>query len=115
MSEWREGLGDAKFEALHAAYEASLPAKLRQIESLARQMREANDDSLKDAAGDLSRAAHRLAGSAGIFGFPALCEAARRLEDFTTELLLRKGLPHRGHLRALDDILSRMHEAASPR
>ena len=115
MSAWRKGLGDAEFEALHAAYEASLPAKLRQIDTLARQLREAGSHGMKDTASDLGRAAHRLAGSAGNFGFAKLSNVASELEDLTTEILHRDDPSRDAQLETLEDLLARMHEVASQR
>jgi HPt (histidine-containing phosphotransfer) domain-containing protein len=57
-------------EELRAEYRAELPAKLAHLKTLLKQR----------SYGDLQRALHTLAGSAGTFGLPAVGEAAREAE-----------------------------------
>ena len=60
------------------AYLQVLPARLAQLDALARGLAETTQDGAP--LGDLERLAHSLAGSAGTFGFSALGETARALE-----------------------------------
>lgn len=71
------------------------------------------DDDLSDAV-RLERAAHGLAGSAAMFGFDAVDEAARRLQD-----ALRAGAPagrlHRAAARACEEAQATMDTLLSSR
>jgi HPt (histidine-containing phosphotransfer) domain-containing protein len=68
-----------------AAYLHTLPARLLQLDGLARQLADAAQRP--GALPALERCAHSLAGSAGTFGFAAVGEAARRLELLAEEAL----------------------------
>ncbi len=69
--------------ALRALYAADLPARLRSIEEAADSLRNNGWDSR--VATSLYEMAHRLAGSAAIYGFPAVSEAALRIGAFASE------------------------------
>jgi two-component system, OmpR family, response regulator len=64
-------------------YAADLPATLRSIEEAAACLR--NDGWDSQVAASLYEMAHRLAGSAAIYGFPAVSEAAGRIGAFANE------------------------------
>jgi HPt (histidine-containing phosphotransfer) domain-containing protein len=67
---------DALLAAAHSQFAASLPAKVASIE-----------ESLAGGAWeDVRRAAHRLRGSAGTYGFAALAAAAAAIEDALLEV-----------------------------
>lgn len=69
--------------ALRRLYAADLPERLRTIEAAAASLRENGWDS--QVAASLYEMAHRLAGSAAIYGFPAVSEAAIRVGAFASE------------------------------
>ena len=75
----------AFLQAQRADYWRSLPQRLAQIESLWCQV--LNGEAPAEALASLERCAHRLAGSGGTFGFPALGDAARVLELAVNPLL----------------------------
>jgi CheY-like chemotaxis protein len=63
--------------ALRKLYAADLPERLRAIEAAANSLRDNGWDG--QVAASLYEMAHRLAGSAAIYGFPAVSEAALRI------------------------------------
>jgi len=63
--------------ALRRLYAADLPERLRAIEGAAAALRDQGWDG--QVAASLFDMAHRLAGSAAIYGFPAVSEAAMRV------------------------------------
>jgi HPt (histidine-containing phosphotransfer) domain-containing protein len=73
----------AFLEAQRADYRSSLPQRLDQIEVLCRQV--LNGDA--PALASLERCAHSLAGTGAMFGFAALGDAARVLEQAVSPLL----------------------------
>jgi HPt (histidine-containing phosphotransfer) domain-containing protein len=73
----------AFLEAQCADYRSSLPQRLDQIEVLWRQV--LNGDA--SALVSLERCAHSLAGTGAMFGFAALGDAARVLEQAVSPLL----------------------------
>jgi diguanylate cyclase (GGDEF)-like protein len=67
-----------KLQALRADYAARLPAEIHTLRSLVDQL---NDPATQmDALGQLRQRLHKLAGSAGSFGFPELGKQAKKLE-----------------------------------
>lgn len=85
----------AKLRALREGYARRVPERLEELRALL---------DAGDRAG-LAHASHKLAGAAGSFGFPALGEAARALEEATTA-----GEP----LERLEACLGRLEAAAAP-
>ncbi len=71
------------FAALRAHYAADLPERLLAIEKAASSLRDNGWDNR--VAGSLDEMAHRLAGSAAIYGFPLVSEAAKRVADFSNK------------------------------
>jgi CheY-like chemotaxis protein len=65
------------FAALRAAYAAELPERVRAIEDAAASLRDHGWDG--QVAASVYEMAHRLAGSAAIYGFPAVSAAAMRI------------------------------------
>jgi CheY-like chemotaxis protein len=63
--------------ALRKVYTADLPEKVRAIETAAASLRDNGWDG--QVAASLYEMAHRLAGSAAIYGFPAVSQAAMRI------------------------------------
>lgn len=67
-----------KLQALRADYAARLPAEIRVLRSLVELL---NDPATRiDALNQLRQRLHKLAGSAGSFGFPELGKQAKKLE-----------------------------------
>jgi CheY-like chemotaxis protein len=69
--------------ALRTLYAAELPERLVLIEGAAASLREHGWN--KDVAASLYEMTHRLAGSAAIYGFPAVSTAAMRVVNFANE------------------------------
>jgi two-component system, OmpR family, response regulator len=69
--------------ALRRGYEAAFPESLCAIQIAATSLQENGGDA--KVAASLYEVAHRLAGSAAIFGFPAVTEAAQRIGRFASE------------------------------
>ncbi len=69
--------------SLRRVYAAELPERLRAIEVAAASLRDRGWD--ERIAADLQEMAHRLAGSAAIYGFPDITDAAARVGAFGNE------------------------------
>ena len=69
----------AFLDTQRADYRRSLPERLAQIDVFWYRVR--NDEAPAQALADLERCAHNLAGSGATFGFAALGDAARALEQ----------------------------------
>jgi HPt (histidine-containing phosphotransfer) domain-containing protein len=67
---------DAELAALRAAYARELPGKARAVAAATRAV---VDDPKK--AEEATAVAHRLRGTAGAYGFPAISQAAAAIED----------------------------------
>ena len=70
-------------DALRKLYATDLPDRLREIEAAAKALRDEGWDS--HIAASVYETAHRLVGSAAIYGFLAVSEAAGRIGVFATE------------------------------
>ncbi len=81
---------DERLAAMHRRFAAALPATLAEIEHVWATAAGGRETSLWE---DLARRAHDLAGSAGSFGFPAVGDAARELEEVVRTLLESGSLP----------------------
>lgn len=82
----KEKLNETRREdlaSLRLTYAAELPERLRAIEVAAASLRDRGWDSR--IAADLQEMAHRLAGSAAIYGFPDISDAAARVGAFGNE------------------------------
>jgi two-component system, OmpR family, response regulator len=77
--------------ALRRRYAAAFPESLCAIQSAAASLQENEGD--REVAASLYDMAHRLAGSAAIYGFPAVTEAAQRIGRFATEHPADRWLP----------------------
>ncbi len=72
----------AKFEELRAGYSATLAVKMAELETAARSLASrATQRERRTALDTLVRLSHKLAGSAGTFGFPSLSQTAGNLEE----------------------------------
>lgn len=65
------------FDALFERYRQTLPEKLVALEELAGRLPGVDIEVVRE----LRLSAHRIAGSAGSYGYPDLGDAARRVED----------------------------------
>ena len=75
----------AEINVLRARYIASLPAKRQEIEACWSGLDYVQLD--RTEAGDLLKMVHKLAGSAGMFELPQLCELAKSTESILTLIL----------------------------
>jgi two-component system OmpR family response regulator len=89
--------------ALRTFYAADLPERLRAIEAAAASLLDRGWDC--DRAATLYEMTHRLAGSAAIYGFPAVSTAAMRVVTFGHENDARAAVVD---ARALMDIVKRL-------
>jgi len=85
-----------------ADYARELPAKASALLDLVRRVRAGDDD----AAAALAAAAHRLAGSAGSYGFPTIGAAARDLELLAIDHVSRDDARWRALADALADAVA---------
>ena len=76
---------DSRLEALRAAYKQRLISELEQIQRLMDDL--ASDESTHDALQALHKTLHKLAGSAGTFGFEQLGRQARQQEQLVANAL----------------------------
>jgi diguanylate cyclase (GGDEF)-like protein len=104
MADTRPDL-QAALGALRDAYAASLPAKL---DELAVQYRALSADNGSQSLQLLHASAHKLAGSAGTFGFEDTGNAARRLEHILREWMAAAHVPDATDLGSLEPILAEM-------
>jgi len=91
----------AKLRELQAAFALSLPVKI--------------DDMEKAAAGPLDglhALAHKLAGSAGTYGFPELSRTARALELTCQSLIEQSQEPSEADMKGLTELIQAMRDAA---
>ena len=77
-----------KLNALHREYSRRLPEKLKEIDRACRDLSES--DHAKERLKKLHLLVHKLAGSAGTFGFPELGEEARKYDHLLKKLSLRE-------------------------
>ena len=74
--------------SLRLVYAAELPGRLQAIEDATRTLRDHGFDGA--VAGTLYEMAHRLAGSAAIYGFPEVSQSAGRVGAFSNEPALSR-------------------------
>lgn len=80
----------AKLQALRDDYAARLPAELQQLRALATEL--ADPEARLTALAQLNQRLHKLAGSAGSFGFTDLGKQAKKLELQTQEWQLAQSV-----------------------
>lgn len=97
------------FEKLRKEYISRWSEKRKQLEKLLRNFGESGPDTLKDLRGEF----HRLAGSGGSYGLPAVSEVGSEAEAFLDSLLGPEGgaaeeapARIRGYVLALDKLFS---------
>jgi HPt (histidine-containing phosphotransfer) domain-containing protein len=97
-------------DALHKYFAGRLPDRLREVDAAWRRVQETawSEDALKD----FHRLAHSLAGAGATFGFDAVTEAARRLEQRLKAVL--HGLDPPLESTAVESLLEGLRRAANP-
>ncbi len=110
----KEKLNETRREdlaTLRMAYAAELPERLRAIEVAAASLRDRGWDSR--IAADLQEMAHRLAGSAAIYGFPEISDAAARVGAFGNEPAARAGSDPGRFLKAAARLTAALQQATA--
>lgn len=97
-----------------ALYAAGLPEKISALEAALRQLGGGTDTiNGQEAALSALAQAHKLAGSGGTFGFPAVSEAAAALEKLLSDNTGVPGFPGDGDRLMLEASLQALKAAAS--
>lgn len=99
-----------KMKVLRDAYAAQLPEKLGQIKQLWNSLPEGGYD--EEMFQTLHRRVHSLTGSGKTFGFSALSDTARELEHELKSLAEGKAVLTPQQRQAIQDLLSRLHQAS---
>lgn len=89
-------------------YLVSLPAKVAEVGMALQHYLRAGDDAAAHAA---LAEAHKLAGSGGTFGFPAISDAATRIETLLAAAAARRGPPGAAERQLLQDSEQAMYNA----
>lgn len=103
----------AKLRVLSDAFAAQLPEKLKLLALSWSQWSQAGWD--EEGFQALHRMAHGLTGSGKTFGFSALSEAARNLENYLKALGEAKAAPNQGQRDHVTHLLSELDRAAAQR
>ncbi len=109
---------DPVLDALRAQYRASLPDKWSELEQYWQAVRADTEAERREGLRRLQRRAHKLAGSAGSYGFEAIGAAAEALDDLLESQLdsERPGMDPEPHpeliarFRALTEAMRRASE-----
>ncbi|MGV6817736.1 MAG: Hpt domain-containing protein [Thiotrichales bacterium] len=72
---------ESTLEELIAQYRASFPKKRKQFSQLLNELKQNRPAEAAATRLQIHQAAHRLAGSAPLYGFEGLAQAARTLKD----------------------------------
>lgn len=101
---------EARLRELSAKFAEQLPERVAAVSDAARVA--LSDDSSEASLQELRHCVHKLAGSAGTFGFHHLSAAAKRLEHLVDEILAGDGSPKTDDLRQVRMSVSDLSEAA---
>lgn len=102
------------YHRLAAAYAAALEARLGEMETQWRTLLEESHGALAGPAlAGLERRAHRMRGSAGTFGLPAVSYAAARLECALGVLMEQSVAPLPQQLAAVTHAMATLRRAAA--
>jgi HPt (histidine-containing phosphotransfer) domain-containing protein len=112
VSDWSPE-AEAKLAALRRRYLASLPAKRRELAAAWAAL--AAGSTTDQALEHLRHLAHRLAGSAGLYGLPEISAAARSLEETTRSLLARSRAERSAHIAGLRELLEAVDRTLAAR
>jgi PAS domain S-box-containing protein len=98
---------------LKAEFAERLPGRLAEIESAKTALADASGEAQVAALKNLAGMAHKLAGSAGTFGYPDLGSAARAVNDFAKDVLSGGGTPlDAGKIARVVELTDRMMASA---
>lgn len=104
----------SELEALSASYGAALPRRLDDLEAAARPIAQGGArDQIRQSLDDTRELAHKLAGTAATFGYQAITESARALENLSEILIGARRQPKAEETARLQDLLQELREAAS--
>lgn len=87
--------------ALRSGYAASLPGKIIEIE-----------DALEDSLEALAAQAHKLAGAAGMYGFPILSQTAGDLERICSLIIEQDRKPQDDEVKQITGLIESLHRSA---
>lgn len=103
----------AQLKILSDAYAAQLPDKLKQIEQAWGHW--PRGEWHEEGFQTLYRMVHSLTGSGKIFGFSALSDAARNLEEYLKQLSQVKTVPSAEQCKHIQALLRGLHRATTSR
>lgn len=84
-----------KLAALKVTFEAGLPGRFASIrENFDRATTAKDAKTVRDSLSGINHEAHKLSGSAGIFGFPEISNVAKELEHISTRILELGDIDH---------------------
>jgi len=112
MTDHSEAMPEA-LALLHQDYAVRLPGKLADIEALWNRI--AAGEAPANALFEVVRATHSLAGSASIFGWPAVGEAARAVEELLAPLLSSASQPGPEEFARGTELMTLLRNSASNR
>ena len=101
----------AEFHALKRAYLSQVPERVRALETVARA---ALEEGRASDLEDFRTLAHRLVGSAALYGLPSLSAAARALEGFAASLASEERTACPGRRAELDSLLKNLRARLPP-
>lgn len=100
----------AKLKLLSDAYAAQLPEKFARLEDLWHQLSQGEwHDEMFEA---LHRDVHSLTGSGKTFGFAALSDVARKLEDYLSQIGKEKRAPDSEQCDYIQSMIAELHQMA---
>ena len=99
----------AKLKALQDKFKAGLNARLNEIDSTIDNLRTGGDGSAEELD-TLLGLAHKLTGSAGTFGLPAVSDAARELEALC-ETLVKEDKDASTEMERITELASNLRKA----
>ncbi len=103
---------EEQLAALRTAFAERLVQILSEIETAADQIiSPSEDDAARPALETLHRLGHSLAGSAGSFGYAAVGEKARHLENFCAEYVEQETLPPRERFADIRNLIADIRRA----
>lgn len=102
-----------RFAALRSQFLGRMAERVDALDALAASLGKARTAAAaKSALGPLRDAAHKLAGSGGTFGAPAISAVARELDDACVEALAAGGVPDDASRRRIRHLVARLRREA---
>lgn len=99
----------ASLKVLSTAYAAELPGKIEQLEQAWNQLPQSGWDDQSFAS--MHRMVHSLTGSGKTFGFAALSDVARNLEDYLKQLAPQKTALSEDQRNHVQELMRELHRA----